>query len=284
MPLKLLYITNNPQIAKIAEESGVDRIMVDMEYIGKDLRQRGLDSVKNHHTLDDVRTVRAAVSKAQLVVRVNPIHEAGADYGSSEEEIEGAISCGADVLMLPYFKTIAEVERFFKCVDGRCHTILLLETKEAVEVLDEIIALPQIEEIHIGMNDLSMSYGKTFLFELLTDETVATICRTLHYHKISYGFGGIASLGRGAVPAELIIREHYRLGSTAAILSRSFCNVNKINDLDAVREIFFRGVREIRMLEKECRYHQEYFKKNLEQLEQAVNRVVEKMKEEEKHS
>ena len=47
MPLKLLYITNEPQIAKIAEENGVDRIMVDMEYIGKDKRQGGLDSVKN---------------------------------------------------------------------------------------------------------------------------------------------------------------------------------------------------------------------------------------------
>ncbi len=284
MALKLLYITNNPQIAKIAEDSGVDRIMVDMEYIGKNLRQHGLDSVKNHHTLEDVRAVRASVSKAQLVVRVNPIHEAGEDYGSSEEEIEGAISCGADVLMLPYFKTIAEIERFFKCVDGRCHTILLLETKEAVELLNDIIALPQLEEIHIGMNDLAISYGRTFMFELLADETVASICRALHYHKITYGFGGIASLGRGAVPADLIIREHYRLGSTGAILSRSFCNVNRISDLDAVREIFFRGVREIRMLEQECSYHQRYFKENLERLEKAVNKVVEEMKAGEKPS
>ena len=35
MALKLMYITNNPAVARIAEEAGVDRIFVDMEYIGK---------------------------------------------------------------------------------------------------------------------------------------------------------------------------------------------------------------------------------------------------------
>ena len=31
MALKLMYITNRPDVAKIAEDSGVDRIFVDME-------------------------------------------------------------------------------------------------------------------------------------------------------------------------------------------------------------------------------------------------------------
>lgn len=35
MPLKLMYITNSEDVAHIAEEAGVDRIFVDMEYIGK---------------------------------------------------------------------------------------------------------------------------------------------------------------------------------------------------------------------------------------------------------
>lgn len=33
--LKLMYITNRTKIARIAEAAGVDRIFVDMEYIGK---------------------------------------------------------------------------------------------------------------------------------------------------------------------------------------------------------------------------------------------------------
>ena len=39
MPLKMMYITNSEDVAHIAEEAGVDRIFVDMEYIGKTDRQ-----------------------------------------------------------------------------------------------------------------------------------------------------------------------------------------------------------------------------------------------------
>ena len=37
--LNLMYITNRPEIAQIAEAAGVDWIFVDMEFIGKDIRQ-----------------------------------------------------------------------------------------------------------------------------------------------------------------------------------------------------------------------------------------------------
>ena len=36
MALNLMYITNNPEVALIAEETGVDRIMIDLEIIGKE--------------------------------------------------------------------------------------------------------------------------------------------------------------------------------------------------------------------------------------------------------
>ena len=54
MPLKLMYITNNLDVAKIAEDAGVDIIFVDMEFIGKYLRQGGMDTVQSHHTIEDV--------------------------------------------------------------------------------------------------------------------------------------------------------------------------------------------------------------------------------------
>ena len=274
MPLKLMYITNRPDVALIAEKNGVDRIFVDMEYIGKEQRQGKLDSVKNHHTVEDVKRLRQFITQAELLVRVNPIHEASETYTSSEDEIDAVIAAGADIVMLPFFKTIAEVQRFMKAVDGRCRTMLLLETPEAVQILDSILMLKGIDEIHIGLNDLSIGYGKKFMFELLTDGTVERLCRKLQLAGVFYGFGGIASLGRGQVPAELIIREHYWLGSHMAILSRSFCNVNKFADLDAIEEIFFRGVREIRTLEKECASHTRYFTDNYKELKAAVDEVV----------
>lgn len=58
MALKLMYITNNPEVAEIAQNYGVDRIWIDMEYKGKDERQKGLDTVKNHHTVQDIKNVR----------------------------------------------------------------------------------------------------------------------------------------------------------------------------------------------------------------------------------
>ena len=119
MALKMMYITKDPEIARIAEEAGVDRIWVDLEYIGKALRQGGLDTVQSHHTIEDIKVIHAAINRAELQVRVNPIHEATADYGDSRSEIEAAIAAGADRLMLPYFKTVEEVETFLRLVGGR---------------------------------------------------------------------------------------------------------------------------------------------------------------------
>lgn len=279
MSLKLMYITNRPDVARIAEENGVDRIFVDMEYIGKAERQGKMDTVQNHHTVEDVRKVRAAISKAELLVRVNPIHEATQEYGSSQEEIDAVIEAGADIVMLPYFKSVQEIHEFLTIVNGRVRTMLLLETKEAAAITDVILTMKGIDEIHIGLNDLSISYGKTFMFELLTDGTVERLCRKMELAGKFYGFGGIASLGRGMVPAEMIIKEHYRLGSHMAILSRSFCNINNFEELDAVEEIFYRGVREIRTLEKECGMHLKYFTDNRKELTAAVGSVVETIKQ-----
>lgn len=274
MSLKLMYITNRTDVALIAEKSGVDRIFVDMEYIGKANRQHKMDTVKNRHTIDDVKKIRDVLTIADLLVRVNPIHEVGAEYSSSEEEINETIKAGADIIMLPFFKTVEEVKRFVSIVNGRCRTMLLLETPEAVKVLDDILEMDGIDEIHIGMNDLSLGYGKKFMFELFNDGTIELLCRKMELKGMFYGFGGIASLGRGLVPAEMIVKEHYRLGSRMAILSRSFCNVDKIEELNAIEEIFFRGVREIRTLERECQSHTKYFTDNKKYLDRTVCSVV----------
>ena len=274
MALKLMYITNRPEIAQIAETAGVDRIFVDLDYIGKADRQGGMDTVQSHHTLDDVKRISEAITTAELLVRVNPIHDATNEYVSSEEEIGTAIDNGADIVMLPFFKTVDEVKRFISAVRGRAKTMLLLETPEAVEILDDLLCLEGIDSIHIGLNDLSLGYGMKFMFELLTDGTVEHLCTKIREKNIPYGFGGIASLGKGAVPAEMIIKEHYRLGSTCAILSRSFCNVDKINHMGVISSTFVNGMREIREFESECEKHICYFINNKFELENAVKTII----------
>ena len=208
-----MYITNRPEVAHIAELSGVDRIFVDLETIGKQERQGGMDTVQSHHTLDDVAVVGNSIDRAELLVRSNPIHP------GSRAEIDTIVSNGADVIMLPYFKTVNEAAKFIDLVAGRAKTSLLVETAEAVEQIDAILSLEGIDEIHIGLNDLHLAYGMKFMFELLTDGTVERLGCKILARGIPYGFGGIARLGAGALPSEAVIKEHYRLGRFCRVAS-----------------------------------------------------------------
>jgi len=277
MALKLMYITSRTDVAQIAEQSDVDRIFVDMEYIGKDIRQGGIDSVKNHHTVEDVIKIKSVLKSADLLVRVNPIHNATKDYCSSEVEIEQVIEAGADIVMLPFFKTVNEVRKFVACVNGRSKVMLLLETPEAVACMDEILQVQGVDEFYIGINDLSLGYHKAFMFELLTDGTVESLCLKFKKTGIPYGFGGIASIGSGRLPAEMILKEHYRLGSSMVILSRSFCSINTYTDLDYIREKFEIGVRSLRAFENEIAMHSNYFEKNQKSIAHCVSDIVEKL-------
>ena len=280
MALRLMYITNRPEVALIAEAAGVDRIFLDMEYIGKTLRQGGMDTVQSRHTLDDIASVRRVLTRAQLLVRCNPIHDATTEYSSTEDEIEGILQNGADAIMLPYFKTAAEVERFLKAVNGRATTTLLVETPEAVEHIEEILSLPGIDEVHIGLNDLSLGYHKKFMFELLADGTVEMLCEKFRRRGVAYGFGGIASLGRGVLHSEYVIAEHFRLGSTCAILSRSFCDMNHVESLDAARILFKNGLQSIREYELFCATQTaDFFETNRAAVRECVNHILQEMNE-----
>lgn len=274
MALKLMYITNDPEIAQIAENAGVNRIFVDMEYIGKSDRQGGMDTVQSHHTISDIKEVKKVLKAAELLVRVNPIHQASESYCSSQKEIEDALAAGADILMLPYFKTADEVKQFIKYINSKAKAMLLFETPEAVANIDEILSIPGIDEAYIGLNDLSLGYGLKFMFELLSNGTVERMCLKFKQKGIPYGFGGIASLGKGMLPAEYIIKEHYRLGSTCAILSRSFCNIKNENDIEDIKTKFNSGLSDIRIFEKECSIHKDYFSKNELELKNKVAEIL----------
>lgn len=271
--LNLMYITNRPEIAKIADENGVDRIFVDLETLGKQERQGGMDTVQSKHSISDISKVKAVVKKAKIMVRVNPLHEKMEGYCSSKEEIDSVIQSGADIIMLPYFKTVKEVETFIEYVNGRVKVLPLVETPEAVDCIDEILSLDGLDEIFVGLNDLSLGYRKKFMFELLVDGTLEILCAKFRQKEIPFGFGGIASLGKGDLPAEKIIIEHYRMGSTSVILSRSFCNTNEVNDIETIKSTFMNGIKDIRDYEKIVAIHSEYFESN----KQEINRIVDKI-------
>lgn len=85
--LKLMYITNSPEVASIADGAGVDRIFIDLEQYGKEKRQKNWDSVKSKHSISDIPKVKSAVKNAQIFVRTDPIFDGFSD------ELEGVLAC-----------------------------------------------------------------------------------------------------------------------------------------------------------------------------------------------
>ena len=274
MPLKLIYITKDPSVALVAEKFGVDRIMVDLETLGKEERQKNMNTVKSHHCVEDVRAISSVLTTSQVLVRVNPWNEA------SVTEIESVILAGADRIMLPMWKTMDEINSFLSTVNGRVHTTLLLETKEAADIIDEVLEHPLLDEIHIGLNDLHLSYGLTFMFELLSGGVVEALCQKCKAKGIPYGFGGIARIGEGMLPAERIVMEHYRLGSSRVILSRSFCNTDEITDVVLIENIFSKNIALLREFEETLITKSELeYSENVEAIKSSVNTIVRKIKE-----
>ena len=275
MSLKLMYITNKPAVAEIAEQAGVDWIFLDMEFIGKDARQGGLDTVQNHHTVKDIANIKAAVKKAKVLVRVNPIHETLPNYPSSKVEIDASIAAGADILMLPFFKTVEKVKEFIRLVGGRAKTLLLMETVEAANLVDEILEVPGIDMIHLGLNDMHLELGMKFMFELLANGTVEKLGDKIKAKGIPFGFGGIATLDGGALPGSMVLKEHVRLGSSMVIVSRSFCNTDIVTDLNEVKRVFNTGISGLRALEKETAHADAaYLEENRKAVIAAVNKIA----------
>ena len=274
MALSLIYITNNPEVALIAEENGVELVMVDLETLGKEERQRGLNTVKSHHSISDITAISSVLTKSETLVRINPWND------NSPLEIERVITAGADRIMLPMWRSADEVGAFTEVVNSRAKIILLLETKEAVECLDRVLENPLIEEIHIGLNDLHLSYGMTFLFETLSNGVVEDLCKKFKENHLIYGFGGIARIGEGMLPAECIIMEHYRLGSTRAILSRSFCNVDEIGDISCIRSVFKENIYKLNEYEKsiQTKSSEDYIE-NKKRIDLCVEQIVNKIRE-----
>jgi hypothetical protein len=212
-----MLITADPEVARYAESCGVGRIFVDMEVMGKQERQGHLDTHKASHTLMDVARVRDVLTKAELMVRLNPLHEGSAD------EIEGAIRNGADRLMLPMFRTPEEVRDFLWMVPVGIPVTLLVETPQALVRLPAYLPnLKSSDEIYFGLNDLSLGLDLQFLFEPLAGGLLDRPAIMLRERQIPFGFGGVARLEGGELSAERILGEHVRLGSSWVILSRAF--------------------------------------------------------------
>lgn len=211
-----MLITNQPDLAKSAVNAGVDRIFIDLEILGKKERQGHLDTLISAHSMNDVPKVRAAIPNSELLVRLNPPHKGSGD------EIEQALESKPEYLMLPMFHKVKELADFCEKVKGRAGVIPLVETPEAAECLEDLVQIKGLSEIYIGLNDLHLGLKQNFIFEPLAGGMVDRMAEIIQQAGLPFGFGGIARIGEGQLPGEMVLGEHLRLGSTSIILSRTF--------------------------------------------------------------
>lgn len=221
MIMKLIYITDSPHDAIYLSDCGVDTLMVDLESLGKMERQGHLNTWISSHNISSVSNLASVLrnlpNKPELLVRVNPLHS------SSAREVDEVIDRGADRLMLPMFTSESEVSSFLEIVDNRLPVTLLLETPAAFARLSSIININYPFDIHIGLNDLHLGFGLTFMFELVSCGIVQYIADKCALEGISFGFGGVARLSSDSLlsPRD-ILSAHVKFGSSAVILGRDW--------------------------------------------------------------
>ncbi len=269
--IKLMFITADASVATTVMNADVDRVFVDMEVIGKSERQGGMNTVQSKHSFDDLRNVKSIMPlDKELLVRSNPIHDGLAS------EVDAIIEAGADIVMLPFFYTANDVRRFVEMVGGRCRVMILIENKEsAIDNIDDILAVEGVDEYYVGLNDLNLSLGGKFMFEPMANGILDEICGKLRKTGKPFGFGGIARLDGGLLSGDKVLAEHYRLGSSMVILSRSFCNVEQVSNLSEMQEMFESGVGKLRELENEYKAKDSlFFTQNSEVVKSLINSIV----------
>lgn len=238
--IKLIYITGATDIAEFVLANGANLVMVDLEKLGKRERQAGRNTWLSNHVVSDVAKIISRVGSECVIVRTDPIHE------DTPGQLEEILRAGAKCLMLPMYTAESEVDEFLRIVDGRASVIPLVETTGAVACFDAVTRRRDIDRVHVGLNDLQISAGTNFLFEPIVNGQLEDLARIAEANRTAFGFGGIARIGEGLIPAESILVEHMKLNSSAVILSRTFRKGDGRDDEAARTKSFQLAVNELR--------------------------------------
>jgi len=210
--------TDDVDVARSADAAGVDRVGLDLETLGKRERQWGRGTWISPHNLERLPALRDALGEARLFTRVNPVHP------RTHEEVERVIAGGAEVLMLPMFRSAEEVERFVEIVADRAEVVLLLETREAAERIETIAAVGGVGEVHVGINDLAIELGLGSRFAVYDSPPVAHASDVVRAAGMRFGIGGLGRVDDRSLPLQspLLYAQYARLHATAALISRAF--------------------------------------------------------------
>jgi hypothetical protein len=201
-----------PRVRKLVA-AGVGNYLIDLECLGKDARQLGFDTEIRPATLDDLERV-SHVPGAFPWCRINRL---GAQTPS---EVERTIDAGARGLFLPMVTRPSEVESFLRMVGGRVGVAILVETVEALDLVDELATFP-LDRVYFGLNDFAISRGGGSIFKAVFDGSVARAREA--FAETRFGFGGLTAIDGGhPVPCRRLLEEMARLKCDFCFLRRTF--------------------------------------------------------------
>lgn len=202
-------------MARTVVDAGAAGVVVDWERRGKAARQAGADTQVNADTAEDLGAVRAATG-GRLLCRVN--HWAR----WTPAEIDLAVALGADEVLLPMVRRVAEVDAALEAVAGRCGLGILVETTDAVRQVEQLAARP-LSRVYLGLNDLMIDRGGRCLFRALVDGTLDRVGAAAFAAGTPFGVAGMTRPEEGRpVPCRLVAGALARVGAFFTFLRRSF--------------------------------------------------------------
>ncbi|NNE72952.1 MAG: aldolase [Acidimicrobiales bacterium] len=196
-----------------AEELGIDAVVVDLERRGKSRRQAGADTHITAHTLADLEQIRRT-TPVPIVCRIDAI-------GSETElQVKHVVAAGADQILVPMVRTVAEVQHVVDVVAGEATVAVMIETVEAVGLVGAFATLP-VERFYVGLNDLWIDRAGRNRFRPFVDGTLDTILATAGSRPV--GVAGLTHPALGEpLPCHHLVNELVRLGCDYTFLRRSF--------------------------------------------------------------
>ena len=223
--MNYFLFNNSINLAKAVDHNDeIDSFFIDLEIIGKEKRQKNRNTLISYHEITDISKVRSFLNKTTLGVRTNPIYE------NIKKEINECISMGAEVLMLPMFRTIEEINYYIELVNGRSQIDLLFETPESLRLINQI-PYKDIRFIHFGINDLSIALNYKLIFEMYIDQNLFSATDYLIKNNLVFGIGGVGAIGSLPISPELIFSAAITHGAKRIILSRSFISKLDFNNI-----------------------------------------------------
>ena len=231
---QLFLCTDETNLIQESIASGVDGVIVEWEEINNTTKS----------TLDKIRSLQKVrnCTQAWVICRLQPFHS------QTREEVDRAISNGADEIWLPKVSSIQEVEKTLELVKDSCSLGIVMETLAAIAIKNQLAQLP-IKRVHIGLNDLAESLENPHSFCSLVDGTIDRIVQDLYF---PYGFGGLTLPDKGdPISAYLMMVELVRNQCSFSLLRNSFLKDIKGKSLNLEIQKIRTTLDEIRQLSRE---------------------------------